>query len=229
MQQSGRDSAGNRHRTDRVPICGTWLTRHPVDLDRFRTQQMNSGRRTVIGTVGALRPEKNLARLVQAFSDADLARQARLVVVGDGPARAGLERLTAELGLGDHVRFAGHTDRPEIAYAEFDIFALTSDTEQMPFGVLEAMASGLPVVATDVGDIAAMVAPENRPYVVPPGAPALLAGALDKLAHDRSLRDRIGAANRARAEAEFSQQQMIEACRRLFEEVSGVSAAPGTR
>ena len=104
---------------------------------------------------------------------------ARLVIIGDGPERQTLERLAAELGIADRVRFAGHVAAPAAEYARFDVFALPSDTEQMPLSVLEAMAAGLPVVSTDVGDVRAMVAEENAPLLVPKDDAAL--AALDRL------------------------------------------------
>ena len=164
----------------------------------------------VIGTVAALRPEKNLARLLQAFS---LLRQqvpARLVIVGDGPERAGLEALAGELGVAGWVHFAGHMAEPQAAYRHFDVFALSSDTEQMPLSVLEAMAAGLAVAATDVGDVAAMLAAENRPFVTPLEAGAL-AGALRPLVEAPDLRHAVGAANRARATQEYAQEKMFRA------------------
>jgi glycosyltransferase involved in cell wall biosynthesis len=100
-------------------------------------------------------------------------------------------------------------------YPGFDIVALSSDTEQMPMAVLEAMAAGLPVAATDVGDVRAMLAPENAALLTPLDAGAL-AGALDALLGDAGLRARLGAANRARAEAVYDQAAMFAAYEALF-------------
>ena len=95
-------------------------------------------------------------------------------------------------------------------YAGFDIFALSSDTEQMPLSLIEAMASGLPVVSTDVGDVATMVAAENRRFVVAPDDSAM-ASALALLTADLVVRREIGAANLAKARAEFGQAAMFDA------------------
>ena len=173
-----------------------------------------AGRLPVIGTVAALRAEKNLTRLLQAF--ALLAVPARLVIVGDGPERAGLEALAGTLGIAGSVHFAGHLAEPQAAYRDFDLFALSSDTEQMPLSVLEAMAAGLAVAATDVGDVASMLAGANRPYVVAQDA-ASLAGAMAALLADPALRRRIGAANRAEAERNYDQERMFQAYAALFE------------
>jgi glycosyltransferase involved in cell wall biosynthesis len=167
----------------------------------------------VIGTVAALRPEKNLARLLRAC--ALLTQPWNLVIAGDGPERPALEALAATLGLAGRVRFAGHVAAPQSIYPGFDIVALSSDTEQMPISVLEAMGCGLPVAATDVGDIAAMLAPANRPFVVPQDD-AALAAALDRLLADSALRAGVGRENRSRAEAEFDQERMFAAYAGLF-------------
>jgi len=84
------------------------------------------------------------------------------------------------------------------------------DTEQMPYGLLEAMAAGMPVAATDVGDIKAMVAEENRQFIVNPADEAALTGALRNLLRDAALRAKLAAANQAKAKAEFSIDSMIE-------------------
>ena len=114
------------------------------------------------------------------------------------------------------MQFTGHLDDPSPLYRSIDVFALSSDTEQMPLSVLEAMAAGLPVAATDVGDIASMVAAENRPFITPLDETAL-AKAIASLMQRSALRQRVGAANREKAVAEFGQVGMIAAWRTLFD------------
>lgn len=159
----------------------------------------------VVGTVAALRPEKNLARLLRAIA---LVPGLRLVVVGDGPERVALQALAGALGIGERVEWLGHMTHPASVYRRMDVFALSSDTEQMPLSVLEAMAAGLPVAATDVGDVREMLAPGNAPFVVA-REDAALAGALARLAADAALRRGVGAANRAKAAAEYGQARMF--------------------
>jgi glycosyltransferase involved in cell wall biosynthesis len=178
-----------------------------VDCTRFavpsRESNQDSGR-TVIGTIATLRREKNIARLIRAFSR--IQREAiELMIVGDGAERAALEGLASELGV--QVRFAGQTNRPEDWLPRMDIFALSSDTEQMPLSVLEAMAAGLPVVATAVGDVAQMVSEANTRYVVPANDEAFL-NALTRLIDDRSARHEIGQANEKKARESFDEGVM---------------------
>jgi glycosyltransferase involved in cell wall biosynthesis len=182
-----------------------------IDLDRFavaRSQPRTANAPPVVGTVAALRVEKNLPRLLRAF--AAVTPPARLAIVGDGPERPALEALAESLGLRDRVQFAGHIDDPAPVYAGFDVFALSSDTEQMPLSVIEAMAAGLPVATTDVGDVRAMLATENASFV---GRldDAELARSLTALLGDPALRARVGAANQAKARAEFDQAAMFRA------------------
>jgi glycosyltransferase involved in cell wall biosynthesis len=114
------------------------------------------------------------------------------------------------------VHFTGHLAGPHRAYGGFDIFALSSDTEQMPLSVLEAMAAGRPIAATDVGDVRTMLAADNRAYVTQRDD-AKLAAALLALLDAPALRDRLGAANRARAEQEYDQHSMFQAYAALFD------------
>jgi glycosyltransferase involved in cell wall biosynthesis len=179
-----------------------------IDLARFATGGAQRGSsEPVIGTVAALREEKNIGRLLRAFST---LRSGRLVIVGDGPERPALEALASALGVANRVEFAGHHLDTAAFYARFDVFALSSDTEQMPLSVIEAMASGLPVVSTDVGDVRLMVAPENAPTVtrLDDGA---LAEALAVLSTDSESRRRIGLANLAKARRDFDQAAMFAA------------------
>jgi glycosyltransferase involved in cell wall biosynthesis len=200
----------------RLPVSRIRYLPNGIFLQRFADGPAAGwpGEGPVIGTVAALRAEKNLPRLLRAFALLRRERPARLVIVGDGPERAGLETLAASLGV--DVVFAGHMAATETAYRGFDVFALSSDTEQMPLSVLEAMAAGLPVAATDVGDVAAMLAAANRPFVVALDDTAL-ASAMAALLDRPDLARAVGAANRARAAAEYDEAAMVRGYAELFQ------------
>lgn len=179
-----------------------------IDLARFATDGSRRGSpEPVIGTVAALRPEKNIARLLRAFATLP---SGRLIIVGDGPERPALQALTTALGVAERVRFAGHHQDTAGFYAQFDIFALSSDTEQMPLSVIEAMAAGLPVVSTDVGDVRLMLTEQNGCYVTKLDH-AALAAALRDLVADPDRRRQIGRENLAKARQDFDQAAMFAA------------------
>ena len=186
-----------------------------VDLARFtrlpRDRIPGFARRPgelVIGTVAPLRPEKNIGRLIRTFADLDRSLDVRLVVAGDGGERRALEQSARELGIGDRVVFVGQVT-PESVLGAFDIFALSSDTEQMPIALLEAMAAGLPIAAVDVGDVKATVSDDNRPFIVPRDDGPAFTAAFVRLLRDPAKRDELGGNNRARASAEFPQERMF--------------------
>ena len=190
-----------------------------IDCDRFAAPPRPgaAGDAVVVGTVASLRREKNLRRLIGAFAAARHRAHLELMIVGDGPERGALEDAARAEGCAEQVRFTGGTQTPETHLAQMDIFAITSDTEQMPLGVLEAMASGLPVVATDVGDIASMLAPENRANVTGLGAGTEgLCRSFIALAGNASLRGELGRLNREKALAEFDYRRMAEKYAELF-------------
>lgn len=170
----------------------------------------------VVGTVAALRQEKNLPRLVRAFAALPPDIDARLLIVGEGPDRAAIEEAGANLDVSARVVFAGSLRQPERLIRRFDVFALSSNTEQMPYSVLEAMAAERPVVSTDVGDIKRMVAPENAEFVVPIEDEKRLTHRMSQLLRDRSLRIKIGTANRRRVQVEYSLTHMVERYDNLF-------------
>lgn len=193
-----------------------------VDLDRFAapTRAAVAGfvRREgelVVGTVAPLRPEKNVGRLVRAFAALDGPPPVRLVIAGDGAERAMLARLASELGVGEKVVFTGRVE-PETVLGAFDIFALSSDTEQMPNGLLEAMAAGRAVAAVDVGDVESILSPENREFVVSRDDGPAFAAAILRLLGDPRKRAMLGQKNRERVAALFSQDRMFEAYARIF-------------
>jgi glycosyltransferase involved in cell wall biosynthesis len=191
----------------------------PASLDEAHAERRALGvtpDTVVVGTVGMLRPDKNHARLIRVFHAIARHRPAHLVIVGEGSCRPALERLSHELGLDGRVTFAGAAVDPAHYYRGFDIFALSSDTEQMPLSILEAMASGLPVVSTDVGDVADMIGPPAGGLVTPRGDDRALEDQLALLCGDEERRKDAGRVNRARALDEFSLAGMIESYRQVF-------------
>jgi glycosyltransferase involved in cell wall biosynthesis len=163
--------------------------------------------RRVVVCVTRLVPIKNLPLLLQAV--ADLHRESPdvvLVLVGEGPQQAALEAQARALGIADAVLFAGYAAQEQTPawYRTADVFALPSDFDNSPNVVLEAMASGLPVVATDVGGLRDYIAPGRNGLLVPKGSRADLAAALRELLFDRARSAEIGRRNREDAVARFS-------------------------
>ena len=174
----------------------------------------------LVATVAGLREVKNLPRLVRAFA-AGAPATARLAIAGEGPERAAIAAQAEASGVASRVSLPGFHARPTDFLAEADLFALSSDSEQFPISLIEAMACGLAVVATDVGDIGTMVATENRPFIVPAEDEAAFASAIGRLLADAPLRERIGSANRAEALRHYDEAVMIGAYDRLYGEACG--------
>ena len=164
----------------------------------------------VIGTVAPLRPEKNVGRLLRVFATLDSTVVARLVVAGEGTERSALERLAGELGIADRVIFTGQL-APEAVLGTFDIFALSSDTEQMPNALLEAMAASRAVAAVNVGDVKSIVCEDNRAFIVERDDGPALAWAITQLLRDPEKRRALGCKNRERVVTAFSQERMFAA------------------
>ncbi len=183
-----------------------------VDLERFHPpgslRKEGEERPFHVGFLGGFRPEKNLVLLVRAFARAKLPGESLLVLGGEGPEEGMLREEVRKLGLEDRVLFPGPVEDPASFYKGIDLFALSSHTEQMPLVVLEAMASGLPVLATDVGDVRDMVSEANRAFLAAPGDEAGLARHMAVFAADENLRRKVGKANRTRCEEAFD----LESC-----------------
>jgi len=162
-------------------------------------------------SVGRLAAHKGHDDALRAL--AELARagvDARLTFVGDGPRRAEMQQLATALGVESQVEFAGERD-PRPALQQADLFILPSHHEGFSNALLEAMASGLPVVATDAGGTAEALGDAGGGRLVQPRAPAALAQALIDLARDRDALAEMGLANRHRVEANFTLDRSCDA------------------
>lgn len=216
----------------RVPESRFAVLSSGVDLARFHTSVDRADARRaaglpegvpLAGIVAALRPEKNHALFLAAARRA-LASvpDAHFVIVGDGPERSEVERLCAESGLGDRVHMLGTREDVPTLYRALDVAVLSSHpiVETLPVTLIEAAACGTPAVATSVGSVRDVVADGETGFVVGIGDAAALGDSLARLLSDRALRERMGVAARARAEARFDERDMFRRYEALFEEVA---------
>ena len=171
----------------------------------------------VIGTVAGLRPVKNLPRLVQAALSIP---GTRLVIVGEGPEKAAITAKAREMGVLQRLVMPGFLPDPHRYIGLFDIFALSSDSEQFPIALVEAMAAGLPVATTHVGDVAVILPPEQLPLVAECDEYAL-AAALRQLVSDKGLRAQLGAVNQALATAAYDDKAMVASYAELYDRALG--------
>ena len=193
------------------------------DREMWRAKWGIQPRDFLIGSVGRLSPEKNLQMLLSAVAECGFPN-ARVAIVGDGVTRAALETLARDLGLGSRVVFPGFVPDPAGCFGAFDLFAMSSTTEQMPIALLEAMATSLPAICTAVGDSSEILGNPGPPAIVAPGDAAGYAAALRTLYENPRLRAELGARNRARAIEEYSFERMIARYRDLY-----VTAVKGPR
>jgi glycosyltransferase involved in cell wall biosynthesis len=196
-----------------------------VDLLRYRgrpgereegniaaTQQFD----TVIGTVAPLRPEKNIGRLLRAFGKLPRQQSCGLVIAGAGPELEHLRRLAADLRIADRTHFLGHVEDVPALLRSIDVFVLSSDTEQMPNSLLQAMAAARPVAGVDVGDVKIIVSPENRSLIVPREDEDALTSALSALIADPARREKLGRINQEHIKAHYGLDGMVGAYRDLL-------------
>jgi glycosyltransferase involved in cell wall biosynthesis len=170
----------------------------------------------VIGSLAGLRPEKSLDRMIEAIRLISKVRPVRLVIAGAGPLESSLRAQCERDGLGDSVVFAGFRSDPAAFLHELDLFMLSSETEQLPISMIEAMLSALPVVSTDVGDVKASLPARQQSWVVDRSAERLANAVLQLLAMPGEAQS-LGVANRAHALQYFAPHQMLDGWHRVFQ------------
>jgi glycosyltransferase involved in cell wall biosynthesis len=189
--------------------AGKLVTIHNgIDLSRFTFTGPRPNSPAV--TVGRISPEKDLATLLRA-SAIVVAQEPcfRLHIAGDGPCVAELKRLREELGLHNHVEFLGQVNEVPRLLSTASLFVLSSLTEGISLALLEAMACGLPAVATRVGGNPEVIADGETGLLVSTHAPAQLADAILKLYRAPQMGQRMGVAGRRRVETNFDVRQMV--------------------
>jgi glycosyltransferase involved in cell wall biosynthesis len=186
------------------------VVRNGLDLQHFRTAPLSTGGRARILGVGSLSPVKRWDRLLAATLALKQRRLDFLVqIVGDGPLRGSLQNQVQLLGIANYVEFVGHSDNVPALLADAILLAHPSDSEGCPNVVMEAMACGRPVVATDVGDVPLLVQDGKTGFVVRREDSTMFVERLASLLVDRDLCRQMGEAGRAKAELEFALDRLV--------------------
>lgn len=222
-----------------ISLEKTAVVRYGIDADRYpATLEEGAHLREewgigpgeyLIGTVARLTPQKALHHLIDAFAQycGEAGRRARLVVVGIGPLEADLRRRADRAGVAENVIWGGHRRDVPAVMAAIDAFVLSSLYEGFGLVLLEAMASGNPVVATRVSAIPEIVRNGETGILVPPGEPEALAGAIRRLEDSRERR-RLGEAALRRVRDEFGTEKVMYQTLNVYNKVLGRPAVGST-
>jgi glycosyltransferase involved in cell wall biosynthesis len=179
-----------------------------LDRDSARKELGLGPTETVIGTVANFYPPKDLPRYLASMAPLLTSTNLRLVIIGDGPERNAVEQAIQENDLTNHVMLAGRRSDSATLLRAFDLFVLPSSKEGMPWSLLEAMAAGLPCVATDVGACRWMLEPDTG-IIVPPKNGEAMRNAIQSLLTDEQKRAALGAAARHAVETRFRWEDAV--------------------
>ena len=218
-----QDAARMAIEIEHVPARKVLVIHNGIDVDRFSPRGVRPVKSGLLAvTVGRLDPIKDHLTMLRAVRlVVEQLPGFRLEVVGDGPSRPELEAACKELGVADHVRFHGYRAQVEPHLAAADLFVLSSTSEGVPLALLEAMASGLPAVVTDVGGMREVVVPGETGCLVPPRSPQALASAILAIEGQPDTLDRMGRAARRRVEEEFNLRTVVSRYEDLYLECLG--------
>lgn len=200
-----------------IPAEQTAVIYNGIDTAPFVPKSHAPTEMPIIGTIARLTHQKGIDILLDAAHIiCEIHPRARFVIAGDGPLRPDLEAQCARLNLQHNVSFPGECTDVSGLLQTFDLFVLPSRYESFPFVVLEAMAAGLPIVATAVDGVPEAIASNHIGLLVPPENPAALAEAITTLIADPNLRATMSRKTRCRVETEFSLSQMVRETETLY-------------
>jgi len=219
-----RDVVRRLGQTFGVPARKLRMVHNGVPLHHFDVPVDNALRATlgvgveqrIVLTIGRLVQQKGHRYLLQA---AARVPNAVFVLLGDGPEQSALEAQASALGVRNRVVFLGYRQDVPDLLACADLLVLPSLFEGLPLSVLEAMAAGKPVIATDVGGTSEVIEPEQTGLLVPPANPGALAGAIRRVLFDRRLAERLALTGKARVRDEFSAATMVQSVTQIYEDV----------
>jgi L-malate glycosyltransferase len=198
-----------------------WGARNPENAARLRAEMNIAPNQPVILSVGRLSREKDHATLLETMSLLPKRFAARLVIVGEGPERPRIEKKIASLGIGSAVTLTGQQTSAEPYYGIANIAVLSSLSEGSPNALLEAMAAGLPVVATDVGGVPEIAVHDDTALLVQPGDPGELAESMGRLIREPRLASRLAARARQIVQERFAPEQRTRRLVEIYRKVAG--------
>ena len=226
---------GTKVRLDVLPNFVDPETFHPLDDGAgevpalFPDLDWSPERRpAVLLHASNFRPVKRVGDTVRTLAEVRRVRPAVLVLVGDGPERRAVEELAGSLGVGDAVAFAGERRSLGDLFAHADLFLLPSEQESFGLAALESLASGVPVVASDVGGVPEVVTQGETGWLVPARDPMAMARAALALLADPARRRTMGRAARASALARFQPGPLVDRTERLYRELLARPATGST-
>jgi glycosyltransferase involved in cell wall biosynthesis len=198
-----------------------WGARNPENAARLRAEMNIAPDRPVILSVGRLSREKDHATLLEAASLLHKRFAPHLVIVGEGPERPRIEKKIASLGIGSAVTLTGQQTSAEPYYGIANVAVLSSLSEGSPNALLEAMAAGVPVVATDVGGVPEIAVRDDTALLVQPGDPGELAESMGRLIREPRLASRLAARARQIVQERYAPEQRTRRLVEIYRKVAG--------
>jgi glycosyltransferase involved in cell wall biosynthesis len=208
-------AVADRLRAERVSPDAITVVPNGIDVDAYRPRTAPRPLRRIV-TVANLRPEKAHEVLIDAFASLPPALNLELALVGGGTRSEELKRLVAQRGVASRVRFLDHRDDVPAILAESDLFVLTSRSEAFPNSVMEAMAAGLPVIATAVGGVPELVQHDVNGILIPVDDREALTRAIRRLVDEPHRAAALGHAGRETISSRFSFARMVRSFEDLY-------------